>query len=586
MGTGFLEIVSTATYNIIMIMFPKYFAALLVSCLVASSLASGDSTADAVERLPADTQVDVAIVGAGISGLTAGKKLADAGYSVVVVEAMDRIGGRCYRHQVLEDTPSPLWVDEGGQWVGPTQTLWLDTLKNYNLTVENGALYESPHALGDIAVFWKNESLSAPGMCLDCLIAPRPGDAESLQPILDAAAAAPEGEFKTGLLEVVKLMEKLGAIAAKVDPAKPWLAPNAKELDNITFEEWVRNNTDSELATALSLLAVSTQGATNTEASWTSVLYVAQQLAAAPQPEAPEKWLVKNSMGQIPALLVNDIEAAGGEIIINSPVRIIQQFDDGVVVKTDNRTISAKAVIVAMPPHLAGRIQYQPPMPALRDQLTQRMFMGTIIKCIAIYDTPFWRNSTSLGNSFVFGPQSVGAVNAAFDISPPEYVGGGGVGVLASFIAIDTPEYFNLTSEEREKKVLESYVAWYGPKAATPKGYLEKVWAEEPFVGGAYSSVMPMGGWTEYGPALAAPIGRIYWAGTETSERWPGFYEGAAQAAENAVNFVKADVSPTGEYKNDTPPSPDDASPASSAMSMVHRLYMVAVSVAMIAILN
>jgi hypothetical protein len=150
---------------------------------------------------------------------------------------------------------------------GPTQTLWLDTLKNYNLTVENGALYESPHALGDIAVFWKNQSLAAPGMCLDCLIAPRPGDAESLQPILDAAAAAPPGEFKTGLLELTKLMQKLGNISATIDPAKPWLAPNAKELDNITFEEWVRNNTDSELAIELSLLAVSTQGATNTEAS-------------------------------------------------------------------------------------------------------------------------------------------------------------------------------------------------------------------------------------------------------------------------------------------------------------------------------
>jgi monoamine oxidase len=301
-------------------------------------------------------------------------------------------------------------------------------------------------------------------------------------------------------------------------------------------------------------------------------------------------------MGQIPALLVKDIESAGGEVITNSPVRVIQHFDDGVIVKSDNRTISAKAVVVAMPPHLSGRIQYQPPMPALRDQLTQRMFMGTIIKCIAIYNTPFWRNSTSLGNTFVFGPQSVGAVNTAFDISPPEDVGGGGVGVLASFIAIDAPAYFNLTAEVREKKVLESFASWYGPAAAKPKSYLEKVWAEEPFVGGAYSSVMPMGGWTEYGPALAAPVGRIYWAGTETSERWPGFYEGAAQAAENAVNFVKADVAPTGDYKKsttpDTPSAGSSTSPAASPASSsavaalsIYSLLMV-LSVAMIDIKN
>ena len=103
---------------------------------------------------------------------------------------------------------------------------------------------------------------------------------------------------------------------------------------------------------------------------------------------------------------------------------------------------------------------------------------------------------------------------------------------------------------------------------------------------------MPMGGWTEFGPALAAPVGRIYWAGTETSERWPGFYEGAAQSAVNAVNFVKGDVKATGDYKNNSPaPTPAGgstapaASPASSAVSMMHSLWMAAV-VAMVALFN
>jgi L-amino acid dehydrogenase len=105
-----------------MFMSPRFMllaAALFASCLVAPSWASGDpNDTPPVERLSADTQVDVAIVGGGVSGLSAAKALTDAGYSVVVVEAMDRIGGRCFRHEVLQDTASPLWVDEGGQWVG------------------------------------------------------------------------------------------------------------------------------------------------------------------------------------------------------------------------------------------------------------------------------------------------------------------------------------------------------------------------------------------------------------------------------------------------------------------------------------
>ena len=44
-----------------------------------------------------------------------------------------------------------------------------------------------------------------------------------------------------------------------------------------------------------------------------------------------------------------------------------------------------------MAPTLAARIAYDPPLPGYRDQLTQRMPLGTVAKCMAIYDEPFWR---------------------------------------------------------------------------------------------------------------------------------------------------------------------------------------------------
>ena len=50
-----------------------------------------------------------------------------------------------------------------------------------------------------------------------------------------------------------------------------------------------------------------------------------------------------------------------------------------------------RRAIVAIPPALAGRIAYDPPLPGQRDQLTQRMPQGTVIKCMAVYDEPFWR---------------------------------------------------------------------------------------------------------------------------------------------------------------------------------------------------
>jgi monoamine oxidase len=73
----------------------------------------------------------------------------------------------------------------------------------------------------------------------------------------------------------------------------------------------------------------------------------------------------------------------------------------------------------AMPPHLTGRIRYDPPMPPARDQLTQRVFMGSIIKCIAVYEDPWWRADPATNMSFAFDPASHGAMRVAFDITPP-----------------------------------------------------------------------------------------------------------------------------------------------------------------------
>ena len=49
-------------------------------------------------------------------------------------------------------------------------------------------------------------------------------------------------------------------------------------------------------------------------------------------------------------------------------------------------------MVVAVPPTLAGRIHYQPELPP-RDQLTQRLPQGTLIKVAAVYDKPFWRDA-------------------------------------------------------------------------------------------------------------------------------------------------------------------------------------------------
>ena len=100
--------------------------------------------------------------------------------------------------------------------------------------------------------------------------------------------------------------------------------------------------------------------------------------------------------------------------------------DHGVTVEADGATVRARQAIVAVAPTLAGRIAYDPPLPGYRDQLTQRMPLGTVAKCMAIYDEPFWRAEGLSGQ----GTSDAGPVKLTFDNSPPD----GTPGVLLGFL--------------------------------------------------------------------------------------------------------------------------------------------------------
>src|SRR5262249_25751219 len=84
-------------------------------------------------------------------------------------------------------------------------------------------------------------------------------------------------------------------------------------------------------------------------------------------------------------------EGLGDRVTRGAPVRRIEQDAGGVTVRTDRGDLRGKYAIVATPPNLAGRIEYTPALPALRDGLTARMAMGATMKCLAAYDKPFWR---------------------------------------------------------------------------------------------------------------------------------------------------------------------------------------------------
>lgn len=451
------------------------------------------------------SQVDVAIVGAGLSGLSAAKDLRAAGKSVLVLEARHRVGGRVLDIKI----PNGGVVEAGAAFVGPSQDRVLALAAE--LQLETFATYNA----GD-NVLWQDGERATYA-------------AEALPPIPESS-----------LIQLAETLGRLNAMAQEIDVNAPWDHPRAVELDSTTFSSWL--DVVAPLEEARDLVDVVTTSVFSAEPRELSLLYVVAYIAAAGNATTPgtierlastaggaQERRLKGGMQQLAVKLAERLGES--QIALNAPVRRVERRGNGYVVTADGLKVKARRVVIAMSPPLASRIVYRPQLPALRDQLTQRLPMGSIGKAIAIYDVPFWRADGLTGQTV----SDSGVVRATFDVSPED----GSYGVLKGFIEADEMRKLDGSSElEIQLKATNDFVNYFGANASNPTGWVIQRWDNEEFSRGGPVAFGPPGVLTQYGPALTQPFEGIHFAGTETAPYWTGYLDGAIRSGERVAQEI------------------------------------------------
>lgn len=467
-------------------------AALAAPALARPARRRAHETDDGGER------VDVAVVGAGFAGLTAGRALARAGRRVVVIEARDRVGGRTKPGRIAGVT-----IDLGGQWAGPTQTRLLALAAEYGV-----ATYDT----------------DLNGRCI----------AE-----VDGHRAEGDGEDFLGVfglfdkLAFRRLVDRIGAMAAQVPLDAPWTAPHAADWDALSLDEWMRRETGRpRLHAALRVALGSIFGADATELSLLYFLFYVRSGDSFPallscRGGAQEK-LFTGGVHQLAARMADDLRPA---VVLGTPARAVVQEGERVRVLAGDRAWEARAAIVAVPPPLTARIAWHPALPPERDALVQRLPMAAIMKFFAAYPRPFWRDHG--WNGFAFSTEAT--LSPVFEMTPP----GAPVAVLMGFVDAGRAVELRRQSPDRQRATIVADLRrYFGAEAAAPLDVVGQSWLDEEWSRGGPVATAPPETLSRFGAALRAPVGRIHWAGTETSERWCGYIDGAIRSGERAATEV------------------------------------------------
>jgi monoamine oxidase len=447
----------------------------------------------------------IAVVGAGLAGLTCAYRLKQAGVLADVYEASSRVGGRCFTGR--GDFADGQLYEHGGELI--------DT---------------AHHALRNLA--------GELGLELDNLIKAEKNGTEQLGYFFGRPYTF--GQMVTDFQPVLPQMTK-DVDAAGYPTQYSSYTQRGFELDHMSvydyIERYVPGGHGSPLGALLDVAYNIEYGAETKEQSSLNLLY----LIGYSDPDtfqtfgpSDEKFHIHGGNDQVPTALAATL---GAQIVANTALTAIKQKPDGTFRLTFGNGSAAfdkvyEHVVLALPFSILRTCDLaQAGFNAVKTEAIEKLGMGTNTKLHLQFATRFWRDQGCNGETYSDrGYQSTWEVSRAQDGSSGllAWYTGGSVGVS---VGSGSPQSQAKTFLKQIEPVLPGATAkWNG---RVTRDY----WTGYPWTKGSYS-YWKVGQYTRFSGAEGERSGNCYFCGEHTSVDSQGYLNGAVDTGERAARQV------------------------------------------------
>ena len=421
-----------------------------------------------------------------------------------ILEASNEIGGRMKRDKIENN----LYVDKGGQWVGEDHYNLLKLCKELNLKLFKTNFKGKGALIIDENIYYgKLAKNFYKSICF-----------------LNPDEVKINNKIKKKYFD---LLQKFLKMVKNINIRKPWLTKNSDYLDKLTVKEWLINNNANIISYFFFNYLCTLSGTGGYDIWQSSMLDLLYKSKIASQNNNPEKFLIKNCAGQIPKLLAKDLD-----IKKNTPVDYIDYSNkNNIIVFSRNKKFNCNYIIIAIPIPLINNITFYPLLPSIYNLSCAYSPMGSMIKIIIVYENAFWRQNNNSG-FFIGGKLNEHFVDASNEEGIP--------GILTGFISgNNVVEYSKLSFNKSKNIIIKNLINLWGEKALNYKHFKIYNWNNEFWTKGGFTNFRIPGTWTSFKNNWYSNYENIIWAGTETSEKWAGYFEGAIISAKKATKQIK-----------------------------------------------